>query len=162
MQNTGSSGLDSQTYATLVAGSVMGKSDDASGLVITSVVQGINLQDLPTAMSAPIGKFEFTVNLTTPGNTEHFSIYVDEALAVNGYWKATPEGIWVNLASALYGGQIVTEGGRTRLDFSITDGGVFDDDHAINGQISDPGVVGALTVSLIGSHPHPVVDDFWF
>ena len=109
-----------------------------------------------------MGKLEFKAQVITPGETAHFSIYVDEILNVNGYWKATPDGSWVNLASALYGGQTVTEGGHTRLDFNITDGGIFDADHTVNSQIDDPGVVGFLAVSLVGMHPDPVIHDFWF
>ena len=125
-----------------------------------TVVQG--LSDLPAAMNAPMGKLEFVASGVTPGETVHFSIYVDADMGVTGYWKSTPQGRWVNLASALYGGQTVTEGDHTRLDFSITDGGIFDDDHTVNGQINDPGVVGALSVSLFDSHLRPVIHDFWF
>jgi hypothetical protein len=107
------------------------------------------------------------------GVTETFSLYVDSTIGVNGYWKQDTIGTWVNLASAAYGGQVVTEGGKTRLDFKITDGGEFDGDHSVNGTIEDPGAAGFVPMSLVGYAPDawislvgyvPVLPggDFWF
>ena len=45
----------------------------------------------------------------------------DDDLAINGFWKEGADGLWVNLASA-----ISYANGKVRVDFSITDGGVFD------------------------------------
>ncbi|MBV5297746.1 MAG: hypothetical protein JZU64_06290, partial [Rhodoferax sp.] len=79
-------------------------------------------------MKMPLGLISFsaTVGLSGVagvGTTETFSLYVDSDLGVNGYWKQDSNKTWVNLASEVYGGQLVTEGGKTRLDFQITDGG---------------------------------------
>jgi len=84
------------------------------------------------------------------GTTETFSLYVDASLQINGYWKQNAAGTWVNLASVAYGGQVITEGGKTRLDFKITDGGEFDADHAVNGVIVDPGSAGFMPMSVVG------------
>jgi hypothetical protein len=87
------------------------------------------------------------------GVTETFSLYVDPTLGINGYWKLDASNTWVNLASSVYGGAIVTEGGTTRLDFKITDGGQFDADHSVNGTIVDPGAAGFVPMSLVGYAP---------
>jgi hypothetical protein len=106
----------------------------------------------------PLGLISFsaTVGLSGVagvGTTETFSLYVDSDLGVNGYWKQDSNKTWVNLASEVYGGQLVTEGGKTRLDFQITDGGQFDADHTVNGTIEDPGAAGFVPLSLVGYAP---------
>nr|WP_321161573.1 hypothetical protein [Verminephrobacter eiseniae] len=51
----------------------------------------------------------------------------------NGDWLKDDTGTWVNLASEPYGGKVSTEGGRTRLDFQLRDGGQYDADGQVNG-----------------------------
>lgn len=53
----------------------------------------------------------------------------------------------MNLASAAYGGKVVNENGKVRLDFAIKDGGQFDSDGKADGIITDPGAPGKLTVA---------------
>ncbi len=106
----------------------------------------------------PLGLISFNamVGLSSTsdvGVTETFSLYVDPTLSINGYFKQNAVGTWVNLASSAYGGAIITEGGKTRLDFLITDGGEFDADHTINGTIVDPGAAGFVPMSLVGYAP---------
>jgi hypothetical protein len=120
----------------------------------------------------PLGLIAFsaTVGLSNPstgtpalGVSETFSLYVDPTLEINGYWKQDANKTWVNLASAAFGGQIVTEGGKTRLDFSITDGGQFDADGKIDGVITDPGAAAFMPLSLVGLAPElPAGMTYWF
>ena len=78
-------------------------------------------------------------------------------ITVNGYWKevhsGASAGTWVNLADATYGGKIVTEQGKTRLDFTIKDGGIFDDDGKADGTISDPGGPGFMVQAAAPTCP---------
>jgi hypothetical protein len=67
---------------------------------------------------------------------ETFSLLIDGDIPINGYYKKNASGGWVNLATA-----VVTENGKTRLDFAITDGGEFDSNPA-PGVIGDPGAPG--------------------
>jgi len=95
--------------------------------------------------------------------TETFSLYVDTDLGVNGYWKQNSAGTWVNLASSVFGGTMVEEGGRLRLDFAITDGGEFDADGKVDGTITDPGAAGFMAQSITEHQPKlPTVEHFWF
>jgi hypothetical protein len=88
---------------------------------------------------------------------------VDPTVGVNGYWKENTQHQWVNLASEAYGGQLVTEGGKTRLDFKIVDGGEFDADHTVNGSIADPGAAGFMRLRLVGYAPELAAGThFWF
>jgi len=59
----------------------------------------------------------------------------------------------VNLASAPFGGQMVNEGGKLRLDFQITDGGDFDADEAVDGVITAPGAAAFMPLSIVGASP---------
>jgi hypothetical protein len=103
-------------------------------------------------MTAPLGLIDFTATVTT-GQTETFTLYADRSLGINGYWKQDASGKWVNLASAPYGGSTTPVGNKMRLDFKITDGGEFDNDHVANGVIADPGAIAAMPLSLVGYAP---------
>ena len=76
---------------------------------------------------------------------------MDAGLSFNGYWKQNSAGVWTNLASSAYGGAITEEGGKIRIDFKIQDGSEFDADGLANGVIADPGAVGNLPLSLMGT-----------
>jgi len=135
------------TFVSLVADSAEGKTDttDDNSATLNNVRQLDAPDDLPANVQMPLGRiaFESSVGFSgTPdvGITETFSLYVDaKTLAdgsfwVNGYWKQDGDDNWVNLASS-----IAQEGQRLRIDFSITDGGEFDEDGVVNGTIVDPG-----------------------
>nr|WP_320051339.1 DUF4347 domain-containing protein [uncultured Desulfuromonas sp.] len=135
-----------QTYITLVADSLDGKEDTGDGnhAVLQNVVQLDAPDALPDELSMPLGLISFVTDVENVGETETFSLYVDGSLEINGYWKQDSEGNWVNLASSDYGGAVVVEGDKIRLDFQITDGGEFDADGEANGVIVDPGAPGIL------------------
>jgi len=151
-------------YVTLVADSLLGKIDtiDTNSAQITSLLQKDAPSNLPVGMKMPLGLFNFSANVGT-GNgtpvTETFSIYVDPALGINGYWSQDSTGTWVNLASALYGGTMVTEGGKLRLDFQITDGGQFDTDGQVNGAISERGAAAVFVPPSLLGHNSPLPPD---
>jgi autotransporter-associated beta strand protein len=150
------------TFTTLVASSQDGKvgsgNDNAR---ITSLTQKDAPTDLPAGMQMPIGLVSFTVELGQGRTGENFSLYVDPALGVNGYWKENASGQWVNIASEPYGGKMVMEGGRLRLDFHIEDGGQFDADGKMDGIITDPGAPGHMALSVVGMAPD-MPHGFWF
>lgn len=129
-------------FVTLVGGSENGVPRSESSVKITSAQQLDAPADSPAGLAMPLGLVGFTAEAAQPGATERFSLFVDGDVAINGYWKKNNDGKWVNLASAEYGGRVVTENGKTRLDFTITDGGQFDDDGKADGIISDPGAPG--------------------
>ena len=137
----------------------MGSGNDNSR--ITSLTQKDAPADAPAGLQTPIGLVSFTVELAPGKSSESFSLYLDPALGVNGYWKQDAGGTWVNLASEPYGGKMVMEGGRTRLDFQITDGGQFDADGKVDGVITDPGAPGHMPLSIVGLAPD-MPQGFWF
>ena len=152
-------------YVSLVADSINGKVDATkpTPTALTDVRQLDAPANLPSGIKMPLGLIAFSAILPTAGITESFSLYVDPSVDVNGYWKLNTAGTWVNLASAAYGGQIVTEGGKTRLDFTITDGGQFDADTKADGVITDPGAAGSMPLSLVGYAPELAAGThFWF
>ena len=135
-------------YVTLVADSQAGKAPTTG---TTSTLNNVQQQDAPANkpadLSMPLGQISFTATVASAGASDSFSLYIDGSVPINGYWKQTTSGSWVNLASAAYGGQVVTEGGKTRLDFKITDGGIFDNDGKADGVITDPGAPGYLAAT---------------
>ncbi|MCW8200754.1 hypothetical protein D8B23_20765 [Verminephrobacter aporrectodeae subsp. tuberculatae] len=146
---------------TLVVGSQEGKVHFASTARIISLEQKALPAQTPQALEAPIALTRFQATLKTAGSREAFSLYVDPKIGANGYWVQDSTGTWVNLASAPYGGKMVNEGGRLRLDFSITDGGEFDTDGRANGVISASGAAAQVQLSIIGQTSDVVRDESW-
>ncbi len=137
-----------QVFVSLVADSVEGREDtgDANKAELRNAHQLDAPDDVPADLDMPLGMISFEADVQNAGEIETFSLYVDGSLNVNGYWKQNAAGDWVNLASEAYGGAVVSEGGRIRLDFTIEDGGEFDEDGIANGIIVDPGAVGYRAV----------------
>ena len=131
-------------YVSLVADSSGGHIDtsDSTSAILSDVRQFDAPTDLPANVKMPLGLISFSASVSgAPGSSESFSLFVDSTLGFNAYWKQNAAGTWVNLASPEYGGKVVTEGSKTRLDFKITDGGEFDSNPA-PGIITDPGALG--------------------
>lgn len=145
----GQAGEDNHVFITLTGGSLNGKST-GSGVELLNVHQKDRPEDAPDSMDMPLGMIAFEALLGDDriGSTQTFSLYVDDTTAVNGFWKQNNQEEWVNLASADYGGQIVLEGNRIRLDFQLTDNGEFDADNSANGRILDPGALAFNTSTL--------------
>ena len=151
------------TFTTLVTSSQDGKvgsGNDNSRIV--SLQQLDAPQDVPGGMQTPLGLVSFTVALAASKTGDNFSLYLDPALGINGYWTQDASGTWVNLASEPYGGKMVMEGGRLRLDFRIEDGGQFDADGKADGIITDPGAPAYLPLSIVGHAPELFDRGFWF
>ncbi|MCW5231105.1 Ig-like domain-containing protein [Verminephrobacter eiseniae] len=148
---------------TLVAGSQDGKLIPGSNARITELVRSDAPANLPKGMEMPLGLTQFRVGLSEGRYTESFSLYVDPALGVNGYWVKDSTGTWVNLASEPYGGKVSSEGGRTRLDFQIQDGGQYDADGLADGHITALGAAAKMPLSIVGQAPPQVESHgFWF
>ncbi|MCW5303844.1 hypothetical protein D5042_15325 [Verminephrobacter eiseniae] len=147
---------------TLVAGSRDGKLIPDSNARITELVRSDAPAKLPKGMEMPLGLTSFKVSLAEGRSTESFSLYVDSALGANGYWLKNGAGTWVNLASEPYGGKVSSEGGRTRLDFQIQDGGEYDADGQADGSITAPGAVAKMPLSILGQTPQVDSHGYWF
>ncbi|WPL15544.1 hypothetical protein Thiowin_00443 [Thiorhodovibrio winogradskyi] len=89
----------------------------------------------------PLGLIGFDAEISNGDDAVPFSLLIDGNLEVNGFWKQTSTGDWVNLASPEFGGQVISVGNMTRLDFVIEDNGPFDTNPA-DGAITDPGAPG--------------------
>ena len=151
------------TFTTLVTSSQDGKVGSGNdNSRILSLQQLDAPQDVPGGMQTPLGLVSFTVALAASKTGENFSLYLDPALGINGYWKQDASGTWVNLASEPYGGKMVMEGGRLRLDFRIEDGGQFDADGKADGIITDQGAPAYLPLSIVGQAPELFDRGFWF
>ncbi|MCW8207190.1 hypothetical protein D8B24_09055 [Verminephrobacter aporrectodeae subsp. tuberculatae] len=152
----------SGTSVTLVAGSQDGKVPSGSNARITSLEQKAVPAEMPRELKTPIALTSFQAALNTVGSSETFSLYVDPKIGANGYWLQDNTGTWVNLASSPYGGKMVNEGGRLRLDFQIKDGGQFDADGLADGVITAPGAAAKMPLSIVGLAPDVAHDGFWF
>ncbi|MCW8177278.1 Ig-like domain-containing protein, partial [Verminephrobacter aporrectodeae] len=149
------------TPVTLVAGSQDGKVDPDSGARITRLAQEDAPAPFPDGMEMPLGLLSFRATLATGRSSEKFSLYLDPALGVNGYWLKDSSGTWTNLSSAAYGGKMASEGGRLRLDFEISDGGPFDADGQANGAITAPGAPAQMPLSIMGQASDLASNGFW-
>jgi uncharacterized repeat protein (TIGR02543 family) len=107
----------------------------------------------PHGISFPEGLFDFIASGCTPGSTLNFTITYPQPLPPGTeYWKYGPTSTdttphWYVLP-AVISGNVVT--------FSITDGGLGDDDLAPNGAIVDQGGPGALIT------PVPALSEWMF
>lgn len=153
----------SSGFVTLVVDSVDGKVRDGSlGRLADLHANDTNL--LPSWAQAPAGAIGFTAETTRPDGIEHFSLYVDNNLGINGFWAVNADGVLVNLASEPYGGRMVVEGDKLRLDFQIADGGEFDRGASGDSLIVSDGVAARAELGLIGHvADKPVVGgaDLW-
>jgi hypothetical protein len=150
------------TYVTLVADSNAGSASSNTPAQLSLVEQKDAPANLPAEITMPLGLISFTATLNQSSTilapaTETFSLFVDAGVTINGYWKQDAQGLWNNLAT-----KIETVGGKTRVDFAITDGSQFDADHTVNGVIVDPGALGNMPLSLVGHAPVLPADGYWF
>lgn len=149
----------SPLFVTLIVDSKAGVID-TSNLLIASLenIQQLDTpHNLPDILNTPIGQLAFNSTINLAGAATAFSLFVDSSVSVNGYWIQNTEGYWQNLAT-----NIVNVGGKTRIDFSITDGGAFDSDGLTNGQIAATGAVGTMPLSIIGTVQTVSSGGFWF
>ena len=152
------------SFVTLVAGGEQGKVDTANPnqTSVTSYLQVDVPAKLPALINMPLALISFAADMSHVGATDVFSMYVDDTLGINGYWTQLGNGFWVNLASPVFGGHVVQEGDKTRLDFQITDGGPFDADGLANGVVSIVGAPAHLPLSMLGYMPDLAAGGFWF
>ena len=149
-------------FATLVVEALPDLNATGTPAAITSFAQRAAPGDPPAEMQMALGLIDFSVMLDPPGRTLAFSLYVDDSLPVNGFWQQSSDGIWTNLASTAYGGQVSQADGKTRLDFHLIDGGAFDHDGLANGVIHDLGAAAFMVLSLVGYAPAPLDTGYWF
>lgn len=136
-------------YATLAA-----EADDNGGQVLPIVaVEAVPVpDDAPGNLQFPFGAFRFTVLNVVPGSTVNLALYLPAEPVVGGFYKRNVQGEWMDIASA-----ITTVGSKQRIAFSIQDGGPFDADGLVNGQIVDPGAPVLLPTSGDGITAVPVL-----
>ncbi|MCK7491492.1 MAG: hypothetical protein MZW92_07150 [Comamonadaceae bacterium] len=90
-------GASGQSFVTLVVDSVNGKPAAGSDARLVEFAPVTTPSDLPSWAQAPVGEIGFTAEVGAAGATRMFSLYVDAALGVNGYWARNGEGTLVNL-----------------------------------------------------------------
>lgn len=112
---------------------------------LTAISTSARPGTVPSSMSAPYGAFAFTATGVPIGGTEAFELYVPYNAAIVGALKQNrTTGIWENVATS------VTHIGtvKTKITFSLTDGGAYDADGLANGQIQDPIVPFIMATSV--------------
>lgn len=124
----------------------------AAGTSLTDVstLDPEGLPDPPAGVTLPSGLASFVVEGVAPGGDATVSVYMGSTEGVNGYAKHdVASGSW----SLLPEGRVQVH--PDRVEITLTDGGVGDDDGAVNGSISDPG--GFAVVEPVGDTTPPVV-----
>ncbi|MCW8182147.1 SwmB domain-containing protein, partial [Verminephrobacter eiseniae] len=156
------------TFVTLVGDSQDGKVSPDSDARITRLAQKDAPVLLPQGMQMPIGLLHFDATQTIADSSQplSLSLYVDPAvLSVNGIWVQNGStGVWTNLASAPYGGKMVMEGDRLRLDFHLPAGAHFDADGTPDGVVTVKAEVAVahMSLSIVGQAPDAGHGGFWF
>ncbi|UQI40282.1 DUF4214 domain-containing protein [Vreelandella venusta] len=149
-----------EAFITLTSNGSRNVESDDDLLTLRNVRQLDAPNDRPDDLDMPFGLIAFEADIETVGGSHVFSLFVDDDVEANGYWKQNAAGDWVNLASAAFGGSLKGEGNKLRFDFVIEDGGEFDSDGVANGVIVDPGAIGfRLPETPEDPEPIPDVDD---
>ncbi|MDP1977010.1 DUF4347 domain-containing protein, partial [Undibacterium sp.] len=86
---------------------------------------------LPAEPSMQYGMITTQLTGLAAGQETTMSLYTDAMGPVNGYWVQDKAGTWTNIAT-----NIATVNGKLKVDFKITDGGLFDADGKVDGKIS--------------------------
>jgi hypothetical protein len=73
------------------------------------------------------------------GGVAHFVLHADGRLPVTGFWARSTKGQWANIATS-----VTREDGRWRIAFAIKDGGPYDADGLVNGEVRFVGGPGWL------------------
>lgn len=123
-------------YATIVS---------VNDRTLTSVTAITKPVDAPASANAVFGAFSF-IATGVPATSEPFELFIPYNPAVNGALKKNRlTGQWDNVAT------LITHIGttKTKITFSLTDGGPYDADGLVNGQIQDPIIPVVLTSSSI-------------
>lgn len=138
-------GIDDYKQVNVASLIATGNGSEASRWVTIAMDEGLTLTDLnnsakpsglPRNVKMPLGQFEFNINNVTPGATVDIDFYADTSKRANAFYKLNQDtGRWDSIATA------TTLGVKTKLSFSLTDGGVYDKDGVANGVIVDPGFV---------------------
>lgn len=90
--------------------------------------------DLPGGINTPYGAFSFTATNVTPGATEAFELWIPYNATIRTALKKNRlSGKWANVAT-----KVDQVGNKTRITFSLKDGGPYDADGLANGVITDP------------------------
>ncbi|UGQ45353.1 cadherin-like domain-containing protein [Massilia endophytica] len=93
---------------------------------------------LPIDLKIPVGQVEASISGIAAGQTLKMTTYVSSDIVLNGYWMQNRHGEWVDVSSS-----IVTAGGKTRIEFAVTDGGEFDADGKVDGRVTEIGAPGS-------------------
>jgi hypothetical protein len=83
----------------------------------------------------PYGIFSFDIVGINPGATVPVTITMPQPIpGIVQYWKCSGTSGWTDVTSL-----VTYSPGDTRLTLNLTDGGLGDGDHLVNGRITDPG-----------------------
>ncbi len=105
-----------------------------AGITLSNVVVAATPADFPSTSSAPLAGLAFTVNGVGIGASQVIDLFFPASVGITGLSKR-------NLATNAFEvlpTTATTVGNKTRIRFTLTDGGDFDADRAANGTIQDP------------------------
>jgi hypothetical protein len=159
---TGAGTPNPARFVTVVADAKQGVVDTTDGN--QAVLSNVSLHGAPTNLPSLLNLealLRLKASIGTAGQTETFSVFIDAntnpALNPNGVWVQDAQGVWNNLATS-----VEQVGSKLRLDFAITDGGVFDADGLANGSVQLTGGVGNMQLSILGQPADlPPPGNFW-
>ncbi len=121
---------DGSEYATLDVTSKAGVSLESVKAVDPKTT------DAPSTVSFPYGLFSFKiVDLPAKGASVTMSIFVKRDTSISGYYKKNMRtGEWENIADAI---DHTSVSGKTKITFTLADGGDYDEDGLANQEIDD-------------------------
>ncbi|MBI3729453.1 MAG: DUF4214 domain-containing protein, partial [Burkholderiales bacterium] len=106
----------------------------------TNVATTVAPATLPAELNMQYGMITTQLTGLAAGQETTMSLYTDAVGPVNGYWVQDKTGTWINIAT-----NIATVNGKLKVDFKITDGGLYDTDGKVDGNISLVGGLGFKT-----------------
>ncbi len=118
----------------------------------TNVATTVAPATLPAELGMQYGMITTQLTGLAAGQETTMSLYTDAMGAVNGYWVQDKAGTWTNIAT-----NIATVNGKLKVDFKITDGGLYDADGKVDGNISLVGGLGFKTT--VPTNPNTSLPD---
>ncbi len=109
----------------------------------TSVVTSPAPAGLPSGVSLPYGMISFVMNGLPAGESVDFELHMPFTPLITGYFKQDSAGNWQDIATS-----VTHTATQTIVSFTITDGGEYDRDGAVDGSITDPGGPGKISIPI--------------
>lgn len=117
-----------------IAGTFATVAVSGTGITLSNVMTAATPSDFPATSAAPLSGLAFTVNGVGMGASQVIDLFFPASAGITGLSKRN----FRTGAFEVLPTKAIAVGNKTRIRFTLTDGGDFDADRMMNGAIQDP------------------------